>query len=92
MPLPLKSFLPQAWLLSKLASEAFPFPDGRAVQRLLSLAWGSGGAGPWSAVVCVCSVPSWAPITILHISTWPSATEGKELVAPDNSRALPGLL
>lgn len=38
---------------------------------------------------CVCSVPSWGPITILHISTWPSATEGKQFVAPGNSRTLP---
>lgn len=52
MSLLMKSFLLQDGFSVNLPMRP-PFPDGQAVQRLLPLAWGSGGAGPRSAAVCV---------------------------------------
>lgn len=68
------------------------FPDAQPVLRdLVSLAsrclWG------WPAdSSCVCSVPSWGPITTCHPSAWQSATEGSIFVALGNSMPLPCLL
>jgi len=66
MSLLMKSFLLQDGFSVNLPTRP-PFPDGQAVQRLLSLAWGSGGAGPRSAAVCV----PFPPGVPLQASTFP---------------------
>lgn len=69
-----------------------PFPDGQAVQRLLSMAWGSCGAGPQSAAVCVLFPPgvplqpsTFPPgqVPLKENGSWHRATVGHFLASCD---------